>query len=83
MPVAPRPQPGLEHLIKFEEDPRRLIPIEYQKQFTIWEAYDLIDKFAYYDKDHSGCIDAEELKVRLDPCRKRVNPVPFHMNKNM
>ncbi|GMH66742.1 hypothetical protein TrST_g11815 [Triparma strigata] len=65
MVVAPRPEPGQEHLVKFEEDPRRLIPIEYQKQYTLFEAYDLIDKFSYYDKDHSGCIDAEELKLLL------------------
>ncbi|GMH49388.1 hypothetical protein TrRE_jg604 [Triparma retinervis] len=65
MVVAPRPAPGQEHLIKFHEDPRRTIPVEYQGQFTIWEAYDLIDKFNYYDVDGSGCIDAEELKLLL------------------
>lgn len=65
MVVAPRPKPGEEHLIKFHEDPRRTIPVEYQGQFTIWEAYDLIEKFQHYDADGSGCIDAEELKLLL------------------
>ncbi|GMI33124.1 hypothetical protein TeGR_g13948, partial [Tetraparma gracilis] len=53
------------HTVKFEDDPRRLIPVEYQKNFTQGEAYDLIDRFDHYDVDHSGCIDAEELKALL------------------
>jgi hypothetical protein len=42
-----------------------MIPIEFQKNFTQGEAYDLIDKFRYYDVDGSGCIDAFELKQLL------------------
>ncbi len=63
--VAPRPPVGNEHLVKFDEDPRRLIPPEYVSNFTMQEAYDLIDRFKKYDVDGSGCIDAEELKALL------------------
>jgi len=51
--------------VKFEHDPRRLIPVEYQKNFTQREAYDLIDKFRHYNVDNSGCIDGDELKLLL------------------
>ena len=62
--VHPRPPPGSEHLVPFDHDPRRLIPVEYQSCFTQGEAYDLIDRFLYYDKDASGCIDAEEVRLQ-------------------
>mmetsp|Transcript_3125 Transcript_3125/g.5960 ORF Transcript_3125/g.5960 Transcript_3125/m.5960 type:complete len:267 (+) Transcript_3125:73-873(+) len=63
--VHPRPPPGSSHLVPFSSDPRRLIPVEYQQCFTQDEAYDLIERFCYYDKDGSGCIDAEELQLLL------------------
>jgi hypothetical protein len=58
--VARQPTPGQS--ILFEQDPRRCIPVEFQSSFTQDEAYDLIAKFIYYDKDHSGSIDQNELQ---------------------
>lgn len=49
----------------FHEDPRRQLPMELQANFSIAEAFDLIEKFQHFDVDNSGCIDSEELKLVL------------------
>ena len=55
----------METQMSFHEDPRRKLPVELQGNFSIEEAQDLISKFEYFDKDASGCIDSEELKLVL------------------